>query len=659
MRTAYKHCVKFAPPQPEACGQHQVHGTAPRRGCLTALGVLSLILASATAQSTTALPEETVTGHRDAATGTEEPTTEGSSASTPTAAAVTATDSLFTSPDDADGQTTAEEECGIAANPTAFQSKLGNFSHWALSTDAAPCAGVARKIMKKGGNLVDVAVATMICMGVVLPHAMGIGGGFVATIYLRCPRQAMTLVARELAPGAASRDMFVGNETLARRGGLSVAVPGELRGYYALLRELHGTLNWREHFRQAIRVARDGFPVGPQLAAVLQEHKHDLSESLRKVFWNEATNDTYAEGELLVQPDLADTLWAIANKGPDYFYKGDFAEQMVKEIRENGGVMTMSDLKRYAVSWEAPVQTTFQDGLTLHSVPAPASGAVLAHILGVMDAFRASPDDLLPDDALTLHRFTEACKFAYAKRALLGDRRFVHVEELQYNLTSHEFAMAVRNMINDSCTFDDPAHYGFLNESLPQDEGTAHATFWSDIGDVIAITSTINSHLGSHVRTSSGVILNNQMDDFSTPGMSNSYDISPSQPNYIEPRKRPVSSMAPSVVVDSNGDAVLALGGAGGSKITSSVALVAMRTLWQGDNIKEAIDFPRIHHQLIPNEVVVEPDLSEDYVSELESKGHVVTTTQKKSSSVNGIRRDGDRLYASYDYRRAGGVDGE
>lgn len=629
-----------------------------RYGCLTALGVLALTLVSATAQNTTARPGETVTGHRDVAIEPEVATLGESTASAP-AAAVTTTDALATSLADAEDLTTGDECDTSTADPNAFESKLGNFSHWAVSTDAAPCANVTRHILQKGGNLADAAVATMLCMGVVIPHAMGIGGGFVATIYLRCPRQAMALVAREVAPGAVSRDMFIGNKTLARRGGLSVAVPGELRGYRSLLRELHGTLMWREHFEDAIRLARQGFPVGRNLAAVLQQHKGDLSDSLRKVFWNDATNDTYAEGEILVQRDLADTLEAIAEKGTDFFYKGDFAEQMVKEIQENGGVMTKNDLRRYTVSWEAPVQTTFQDGLTLYSVPAPASGAVLAHLLGVMDAFRTSPDELLPDDALTLHRFVEACKFAYARRALLGDRRFVRVEELQYNLTSQEFAMAVRNMINDSCTFEDPAHYGFVNKTLPEDSGTAHATFWSDIGDVIAITSTINSHFGSHVRTSAGVILNNQMDDFSTPGMSNLYDISPTQPNYIEPRKRPVSSMAPSVVVNSDGDAVLALGGSGGSKITSSVALVAMRTLWQGDNIKEAIEFPRIHHQLIPDEVVVESGLPQEYVSELESMGHVVTTTENMGSGVNGIKRDGDRLYANDDIRKAGTVDGE
>lgn len=616
--------------------------------CLAAILAVGLLVASANGESTTS-----DTGITSFQAGEPESSTNSAIVASP--------DSATSSVGSTDDDSLADIGCNTTPTSDTVQStsELGNFSHWAVSTDAAPCANVSRNIFEKGGNLADAAVATLLCMGVTIPHSMGIGGGFVATVYLRCTRQALTLIARESAPAAASRDMFVDNKTLATRGGLSVAVPGELRGYQALLRELHGALSWREHFDDAIRLARHGFPVGPHLAAALQKSKDDLSESLKKVFWNDETNDTLSEGELLVQPDLANTLEAIADKGPDYFYKGDFAEATVKEIQQNGGVLAMSDLKRYAVSWETPVRTSFQDGRTLYSVPAPASGAVLAYILGIMDGFRASPDDLLPDDGLTLHRFVEACKFAFAQRALLGDGKFVKVEELQHLLASPDFAEAARNLINDSCTHDDPSYYGFVNEPQVDDTGTAHASFWGHNGDVISVTSTVNGHFGSHVRTASGVILNNQMDDFSTPGMSNSYHIAPSRANYIEPRKRPVSSMVPSVIVDSNGDAELAIGGAGGPKITSGVAQVVMKTLWQGDNIKEAIDAPRVHHQLFPNEVSVEAELSEEYIGELEGRGHVVTFADGKRSIINGISRKGNRLYANADFRKGGSVDGE
>ncbi|KAL3191548.1 hypothetical protein MRX96_059649 [Rhipicephalus microplus] len=497
------------------------------------------------------------------------------------------------------------------ADATASDSTMGNFSHWAVATDAAPCANVTRNIMKKGGNLADAAVATMLCMGVVLPHSMGIGGGFMATIYLRGSKKAMTLIARERAPGAATWDMFVGNETLSRRGGLSVAVPGELRGYRTLLRELHATLKWRDHFDDAIRLARYGFPVGPHLAAALQKHKDDLSESLKKVFWNETSNDTLAEGDLLVQADLADTLEVIANKGPDYFYKGGIGEQMAKEIRDDGGVITEHDLKSYEAEWKEPIVADLSNGNTLYTVASPGSGAVLAGILRVgIDAL-----ERFNSTTQQWHRFIEACKHGYGGRSHLGDSDFEDVQEFEQNMTTPEWAAAVGNLINESTTFDDPAHYGFLNISSPEDGGTAHATFWGDTGDVIVITSTINNHFGSKLRTSSGVILNNQMDDFATPGMSNS--------------------------------------------ITSAVALVALRSLWGGYDIKEAIDRPRLHHQLIPNRVIVEPHFPQEIITELENKGHVFEVNEGKGSTVNGIKREAGCLHASYDSRRGGSVDGE
>ncbi|KAL1467059.1 hypothetical protein MTO96_005921 [Rhipicephalus appendiculatus] len=295
---------------------------------------------------------------------------------------------------------------------------------------------------------------------------------------------------------------------------------------------------------------------------------------------------------------------------------------MAKEIQDDGGVITKHDLKSYEAQWKKPIVADLSNGNTLYTVATPGSGAVLTGILRVsidaLERYNNTVDQW--------HRFIEACKHAYGGK---------------------------------STTFDDPAYYGFLNNSSPEDGGTAHATFWGDNGDVIVITSTINNYFGSKLRTSSGVILNNQMDDFATPGMSNSYDVYPSSPNSIEPGKRPLSSMVPSVFVDCKGDAVLALGGTGGPEITTSVALVALRSLWGGYDIKEAIDLPRLHHQLIPNRAVVEPDFPQEIIAELESKGHVFEVNQGNDSTVNGIRSEANCLHASYDLRRGGGIDGE
>lgn len=546
----------------------------------------------------------------------------------------------------------------VVLTPSA--SALGNFSQWAVSTDAAPCTPVARHIFRQGGKTVDAAIATLLCMGVVIPHSMGMGGGFVATVYSKGHAEA--LIAREKAPAAATRDMFVKDRTKSVRGGLAVGVPGELRGYEALHRRLNGSLPWKALFTDAIRLARHGYPMGAHLANALRErleiNKDHLSDNIRRVFTNPETGERLQEGELVKQEDLARTLEAVAENGAEYFYRGKFAEELVKEIQNKGGLITEKDLMDYSVEWRKPVSAQFKDGLTMFSVPPPGSGAVLAYILGIMDALRTIKGAALLDDVGTLHRFAEACKFAYAKRALLGDNKGQELEQLVGNLTSHEFAAKASASINDEQTFADPARYGFVNESQPPDHGTAHATFWGPDGDVIAVSSTVNYYFGSQIRTSSGVVLNNQMDDFSTPGSTNIYGVAPSRANFIAPGKRPMSSMSPMVVIDRNRNCVLALGGSGGSKITSGVALVAMRVLWMGNNIKEAIDFPRIHHQLIPNTLMAESFCPKTYVGELRKRGHIVTHPKGRFSIMMGVQADGGRLLANSDFRKGGTVDG-
>ncbi|XP_065280283.1 scoloptoxin SSD14-like isoform X3 [Dermacentor albipictus] len=547
----------------------------------------------------------------------------------------------------------------VEVTPSA--SALGNFSTWAVSTDAAPCTSVARRIFRKGGKTVDAAIATLLCMGVVIPHSMGIGGGFIATVYSRPKKEAQVLVAREVAPAGATSDMFVNNKKGSLFGGLAVAVPGELRGYQALHRHLNGSLPWKELFRDAIRLARDGFPMGAHLANALREHRNvdpALEENVKKAFTDPETGELLAEGELVTLKDLATTLEQIAEYGPDYFYEGELAENLVREVQDNGGMLTMEDLRRYQVTWEKPVTARFKGGMTMFSAPPPASGAVLAYILGIMDAFRSSPGSILEDNVTTLHRFAEACKFAYARRARLGDPKFVECEQLVRNMSSHHFASEARYKIDDERTFSDPHYYGFVDEVTKPDKGTAHATFWGADGDVIVVSSTVNYYFGSMLRTSGGVVLNNQMDDFSTPGMRNFYGVAPSVANFIFPGKRPMSSMAPVVVIDEKGDVQLALGGTGGAKITSGVALVIMRALWQRNSIKEAIDYPRLHHQLIPNHLMVESFFPKAYVEELRKLGHKVTYPKGRFSIMMGVNKHNGRLYANSDFRKGGTVDG-
>ncbi|XP_049516811.1 scoloptoxin SSD14 isoform X2 [Dermacentor silvarum] len=544
-------------------------------------------------------------------------------------------------------------------------SYLGNFTHWAVSTDARLCATVPRTIHRKGGNIADAAVATLLCMGVVLPHFMGIGGGFVATHYSRRERRVMSLISREVAPRAATTDMFIDNATLSLRGGLSIAVPGELRGYAELHERLGGRLPWKALFEDAIRLANEGFPVGHYLPyALCFEAPYMFActdgpcDPRWNPFWNFKRGRPLKEGEILVQKDLACTLEAIAENGPDYFYEGPLAERMLREITNEGAILTMEDLRSYRPTWEPAASVTLQDGRVLYTAPPPGGGVVYAYIMAIMDAFRNNVSAELQNDALTLHRFVEACKFGFAKRSLLGDPRFEDVRDVLLNLTSWDYANATRWKIDDDRTYHDPAHYGLDTAPAPDDKGTAQLSLWEEDGDALSITSTVNGFFGSLIRSSSGIIFNNQMNDFSTPGEINVWGLSPSPANFIKPGKRPQSSMSPTVVVDPNGDVEMVIGAAGGSKIITAVAQVSMRALWQSGDIRDAIDYARLHEQLAPDDVMVEPQFPKTYIRQLEEKGHKIQTVFGAFNNVMAVHRRGQRLQANADYRSDGGVDG-
>uniref|UniRef100_A0A224YZ70 Gamma-glutamyltranspeptidase / glutathione hydrolase / leukotriene-C4 hydrolase n=1 Tax=Rhipicephalus zambeziensis TaxID=60191 RepID=A0A224YZ70_9ACAR len=563
-----------------------------------------------------------------------------------------------------DSESTLSGTCPVGkANPrgNVSSSVLGNYSDWAVTTDAKQCANVSRSIYEKNGSTVDAAIATLLCMGVVIPHSMGIGGGFIATIYNESSQEAQVLIARETAPANASEDMFVNNTAGSKWGGKAVAVPGELRGY-AALHSRYGKLNWSDLFDYAIFFAECGFPVGPHLAMALKAGENisnRLANETRRAFLNNETGKVLQEGDILVQKDLAKTLTKVAENGADYFYNGTFAEELVEEVKKWRGIMTVDDLKNYTVEWMTPVNTTFQGNYTMFSPPPPGSGPVLSYILNTMDMFRTTEEPCLPDNVTTLHRFAESCKFGYAKRGLLGDMRFVNCSEVVANMTSRDFAAQAKNKINDSCTYNDTEYYGFVNETAQEDTGTAHVTLYGSDGIAISVSSTINYYFGSLIRTNSGVLLNDQMDDFSTPGKPNIYGLAPSKANFIKPGKRPMSSMSPMVLVDSAGKVQLSLGGTGGSLITSGIALVTVRALWQGYNIKQAIDEPRLHHQLIPNVLMVEPSFPEEYITALSELGHNVTKRRGRFNVILGVERDGARILANSDFRKGGTVDGE
>eukprot|EP00092_Neocalanus_flemingeri_P032572 GFUD01035427.1.p1 GENE.GFUD01035427.1~~GFUD01035427.1.p1 ORF type:complete len:627 (+),score=232.88 GFUD01035427.1:244-2124(+) len=549
--------------------------------------------------------------------------------------------------------------------PKPSRSIEGHFSHSAVAVDSVPCAAIGRDVLARKGTAVDAAVAVLFCSGVVTSQSMGIGGGFLMTIYL-ANGTAVSLVAREKAPAAASRNMFAGSMESSTVGPNSAGVPGEVLGYWeAKQRFGNPDIAWADLVQPSVDLCLTGITVSEHAARMLEKSKEAIKKDpgLRSVFVNKETGEVFKLGDVYNHTKLGDTLKRIAENNGTEFYSGSTALNLVADIARAGGMMTMEDLANYEVSWEDPVEAEIpHTGYRLYSSPPPGSGAIMASILGISGGYSPSPPD--KNRPLAWHRFVEACKFAYAKRSLMGDWRQEQlgeeVRELVGNLTSPDWWGEIREKISDQKTRDDPKQYGAEFYSV-EDGGTSHTSILSPAGDAVSVTSTINLLYGSKFMSpSTGIILNNQMDDFSYPNILNSFGIPPSENNMVGPGKRPVSSMSPTVVVDKEGRVVAVVGASGGTKITTSVAQVLYRMLYLGQTVKEAVDARRLHHQLVPMEIKYEDGVTRWMVDGLASFGHKMSKKAVGGATVQAILVDsktGD-ITANADFRKGGTVEG-
>ncbi|XP_068154750.1 scoloptoxin SSD14 [Drosophila tropicalis] len=490
----------------------------------------------------------------------------------------------------------------------------------------------------------------MLCEGVMLPHSLGVGGGFVATIYSKETGFIETLIARETAPAASQQDMFV-DTTIT--GAISAGVPSEIFGYWRL-HSKYGKLPWDQLFQPTIDLCRNGIEVSRYLAGVLETYEeHIINEpSMAEIFINPKTDTIYREGEIMYRHMLAETLEIVAHEGAEVIYRGGrVGRKLIEDIQAMGGIITEQDLQNYEVRWELPLHTHFTGGYQLFTSPLPTSGAVLTFMLNVMEPLYTSNTDKY------WQRLIETFKHAYGHRTNLGDIHFEpEVQEIYEQLLDPAFAAEIRELILDDRTNTSTAYYG-ANFTNVEDHGTAHISVLAPNGDAISVTSTINSHLGAKVRSrQTGIILNDEMDDFSTPGKVNTYGIPASPANYIKPGKRPMSSTCPSIVLDYHGNVKLLVGGAGGSKITTSVAQTILRFFVLHEPIERAVNAGRLHHQLMPMEVEVEPDVPRHTVAYLRRIGHEIKylPADKAYSAQTAIGLMGSEPHPVCDHRRVG-----
>jgi gamma-glutamyltranspeptidase/glutathione hydrolase len=527
--------------------------------------------------------------------------------------------------------------------------------HGMVSSQEAIASQIGVDILKQGGNAVDAAVAVAYALAVTLPRAGNIGGGGFMLVHLAEQNKTIAIDYRETAPAKAHKDIFLdeqGNavDKLSREHGLAVGVPGTVMGMELALKQ-YGTMKMAQVIKPAIKLAKDGIVVTSDLSNSLAGLKSRITQwpSSAAIFYH-ADGSNYQVNELLKQPELAQSLSLIAQKGSKGFYQGETAEKIVSAVQNAGGVMSLTDLANYKVVEREPVRGNYR-GYEVVSMPPPSSGGI--HIIEMLNVLEQFPIDKLGhNSANTLHLMAETMKYAYADRSeYLGDPDFVTVPVKQ--LTSKGYAKEIASKIAINKTT--PSSEIKPGKLAPyESDQTTHFSVIDKWGNAVANTYTLNFSYGSGlVAKGTGILLNNEMDDFSVkPGTPNGYGLIGGEANAVQGNKRPLSSMSPTMVMK-DGKPFIVTGSPGGSRIINITLQMIMNVIDHNLNIAEATAAARMHHQWLPDFIWVEHTLNRDTISLLEAKGHKVKV-QESIGSTQSIMMTEQGLFGASDPRRAG-----
>jgi len=537
-------------------------------------------------------------------------------------------------------ETVAQHHMVAAANPHAAEAGL--------------------EMLRAGGSAVDAAIATQMVLGLVEPESSGIGGGAFMLLYNPKTRQTTSFDGREQAPASATPGMFLGADGKPRQhfdaipGGLSVGIPGVVR-MLELAHKKYGKLPWAKLFEPAIRLADNGFAVGPKLARTIKGFTRGGNMPAFKAYFYHPDGTPLAEGEILKSPEYAASLRAIAAGGADAFYKGDIAQAIVDAVQhapnQQGG-MNLQDLANYQAKERVPVCGPYREYHICSMGPPSSGGVAVLEILGMLQRFQ--PAQLQPGTVSGTHLFTQASRLAYADRAkYLADPAFVDVPVA--GLIAPDY-LAQRAMLIDpakdmgSATAGTPPekHAEFSPQISPVLHGTSHMTIVDDSGEVIAMTTSVETAFGSEVMIR-GFLLNNTLTDFSFQPVLNGLPVA----NAPAPGKLPLSSMSPTIVFDKDNRFLLSVGSPGGPAIIDYVAQTLIGMLDAKMSPKDAIAMPRVLNMNGNTSLESGPGV-DDLATQLRAMGHTVQVPQVEGSGLHGIARVGDHYVGAADPRRDG-----